>query len=137
MSHSSNNLIFHFASLNYLNPEQTLYRYKLEGLSNKWSEYSTETKAIFTSLNPGSYKIIIESYNRLDNSKVQKIEFSFSIKHPWYLNIWFITFSIVLIICCIYLIIHLRTNQIKEEEAKKSDFTKQLATIEMRTCNLK
>lgn len=131
-SHGNNNLIFHFVGTNYLNPDQTLYRYKLEGLSNNWSEYSTETKAVFTSLNPGNYHLVIEAYNRLDNAKKGSTEFIFQISYPWYLQGWFIIGSVLLLILFVFVIIRSRTEKIKKEEQKKSEFNRQLATIEMR-----
>ena len=131
-SHTNNNFIFHYTSTNYLNPDQTLYRYKLEGLSNKWSEYSIETKAVFTSLNHGKYRFIVEAYNHIDNSKIGSIVYTFQVNPPWYLNGWFITGIVVLLILCMYWIIQFRTNQIRTDEKKKSEFTRQLATIEMR-----
>ena len=131
-AHGNNNLIFHFSATNFLNPDQTLYRYKLEGLSNHWSEYSIDNKAVFTSLNPGKYRFVVEAYNHLDNSKTESTVYSFRIRFPWYLNGWFITGVAVLLILCVYCIIRYRTNQVKQEEQKKSEFTRQLATIEMR-----
>ncbi|MFZ4708074.1 MAG: histidine kinase, partial [Bacteroidales bacterium] len=131
-SHSNNNLIIHFAALNYLNPDQTLYRYKLGGLSNKWSEYTTDSKAIFTSLNPGKYRFVVETYNRINNSRIGSIVFSFRISPPWYLNWLFITAVVLFLVFCIYQIIRFRTNQVRTLEERKSEFTRQLATIEMR-----
>ncbi|MGA3012441.1 MAG: histidine kinase [Bacteroidales bacterium] len=131
-SHSDNNLIFHFTATNYLNPNQTLYRYKLEGLADHWSEYSTEIKAVLTSLNYGKYRLIVEAYNRMDNSKTGSTIYSFHIRFPWYLNGWFITGTLVFLILSIYWIIRLRINQIKISEQTKSEFARQLSTIEMR-----
>ena len=130
--HSNNNLIFHFTTTNYLNPEQTFYRYKLDGLSNKWSEYTSDAKAVFTSLNHGKYRFIVEAYNRIDNSRIGSLVYTFHVSPPWYLNWLFITGVSLLFILCIYLIIRFRTIQIRVMEEKKSEFTRQLATIEMR-----
>ena len=132
LSHDQNNLIFHFESVNYLNPEQSLYRYKLEGFSDRWSDFTTETKAVFTSLNPGQYCLVVESYNTLDNSKVGRIKYLFGIGYPWYLTWWFIVGMIFALGLLVWVLLHYRTMKIREEEKKKFEFSKQLAEIEMK-----
>jgi len=131
-SHFHNNLIFHFESANYLNPEQSLYRYKLEGLSDRWSDFTLENKSMFTSLNPGKYCLIVESYNTIDNSKVGMTKHTFRIGYPWYLTWWFIVGMIVTLGLLVWFFIRYRTEKIREEEKQKSQFSKQLAEIEMK-----
>jgi hypothetical protein len=132
LPHYQNNLIFHFESVNYLNPEQSLYRYKLEGLSDRWSDFTTETKSVFTSLYPGKYCLIVESYNTLDNSKVGMIKYPFRIGYPWYQTWWFIVGMIITVGLFIWIILRYRTKIIRKEEKKKFEFSKQLAEIEMK-----
>ncbi len=129
---SMNNLIFHYHVTNYLNPEQTLFRYRLEGLSENWSEYTPEHKAVFNSLPPGKYTFTVESFNSLDNSRKSTVSYSFKILWPWYLNRWFIGFLIITIILSTILIFRIRTNMIKITEQRKTEFNKRLAKIEMR-----
>ena len=131
-SHNQNNLIFHFFVTNFLNPEQTRFRYKLEGLSERWSEFSTDDKVVFTSLRPGKYRFVLESQNLLENTKVDSISCDFRINPPWYLNVGVIIGFILLLILTVIWIIRFRTNQIKRTEQRKSEYTKKLATIEMR-----
>ena len=132
LPHDQNNLIFHFESVNYLNPEQSLYRYKLEGLSDRWSDFTTETKSVFTSLNPGQYCLIVESYNTLDNSKVGRIKYQFRIGYPWYQTWWFILGMIIILGMLVLATFRYRTRKIRQEEKTKFEFSKQLAEIEMK-----
>jgi hypothetical protein len=132
LSHNQNSLTFRFESKNYLNPDQSLYRYKLEGLSNRWSNFTPDSKSDFMSLRPGKYKLIVETYNSIDNSKIGKTEFSFQIRNPWYQKWWFIGGMITLLVLFIWFIIRYRINQIRKEEQKKSDLSKQFAEIEMK-----
>lgn len=130
--YSKNNLIFHYGVSNYLNPEQILFRYKLDGLSDKWTEFSHENRAVFNSLPPGKYTLTVESINPLDNSRRGSISYTFKVLYPWYLNGWFIGFVIVIIILSIIIIFRLRTNRIRITEQRKTEFNKRLAKIEMR-----
>jgi len=131
-SYKRNNLIFHFSIDNLLNPEQTRYRYKLEGLSERWSEFSIDDKIVFTSLPPGKYRLVVESQNLLDSTKNVSVSYDFRINPPWYQNISIIIGFILFLILIVFWIILFRTRQIKKSEQKKSEFTKKLATIEMR-----
>ena len=130
--HDQNNLIFHFGYANYLNPGQTLYRYKLVGLSDYWSDFTTETKSVFTSLNPGKYQLVVESYNTIDNSRVGMVRYAFRIGYPWYMTWWFFAGMIMVLGLSVLWFIRYRTGKIREEEKKKSAFSKQLADIEMK-----
>jgi ligand-binding sensor domain-containing protein/two-component sensor histidine kinase len=127
-----NNLTFYFDDINYLNSDQTRFRYRLHGLTDTWTSYSEENKAVFTSLWPGKYKLIIESYNLLDNGQVVSISYSFRIRYPWYLTWWFIGSCTLILIGIILFILRYRINQIKKKEIEKSEITRQLATLEMR-----
>lgn len=132
LSHEQNNLIFHFKTVNYLNPQQTLYRYKLSGLSERWSDFSTESKAVFTSLNPGSYRLIVEGYNTINSSKTGRLEYKFSIGYPWYLTWWFLVMAFLSLGFAIRGGIVLKTRKIRQEEKKKTEFSRQLAGLEIR-----
>jgi hypothetical protein len=131
-SYLDNNLTFHFRNYNYLNPEQSFYRYKLEGVTNHWSDFSSQREAIFNSLNPGKYRLIVESFNTVNRSLTGRTEYSFEILFPWYLRWWSSGGIVLVIIVLVLVIIRLRTDRIRREEKKKSDISKHLAEIEMK-----
>jgi ligand-binding sensor domain-containing protein len=132
LSHKQNNLIFRFEAVNYLNPDQSLYRYKLEGLSNLWSDFTSDTKSVINSLHPGKYKLLIESYNRIDISKIGRAEYSFQIRYPWYQKWWVIGIMVLSLILLMWFIIRYRVTQIRKEGQKKAEVSKHFAEIEMR-----
>jgi len=51
-----------YAVLNFIKPEKNLSAYKLEGYNNDWV-YNNDHKAVFTRLQPGSYKLYIKAAN--------------------------------------------------------------------------
>lgn len=132
LKHEQNNLIFHFRTVNYLNPQQTLYRYKLSGLSERWSDFSTESKVVFTSLNPGSYHLIAEVYNTINSSKTGRLEYKFRIHYPWYLTWWFLMLAVLTLGFAIWGGILYKTRKIRHEEKRKTEFARQLANLEIR-----
>lgn len=58
LKHNQNFFTIGFIALNYINPTQTYYRYKLEGVDKSWREVSSipgMVEAIYTNLAPGKY----------------------------------------------------------------------------------
>lgn len=132
LAHDQNNLTFHFETINYLNSQQTLYRYRLLGFSDRWSEFSSETKAVYSSLNPGKYKLVAEVQNTLNNARTSRLEYDFTIKHPWYSTWWFIMLMTIAFILIIWAIMLLKIRKIRREEKIKTEFSRQLANLEIR-----
>jgi signal transduction histidine kinase/DNA-binding response OmpR family regulator/ligand-binding sensor domain-containing protein len=53
-----------FSGLNYVNPSQTYYRFKLDGIDENWREQKTTSglgEATYTSTPPGAYTFIVQS----------------------------------------------------------------------------
>lgn len=58
LEYDENFLTIEFSGLNFSNPDQTYYKYRLEGFENGWNEASfsnTSGKAVYTGLAPGRY----------------------------------------------------------------------------------
>lgn len=96
-SHQQNSLAFQFATMNYVRPRSTCYRYRFSGdESNQWHTLSADSvgrlvddKGIFylplVSLSPGHYTLeVMASTNpdRWDETDIRRIEFT--IEHPWW-----------------------------------------------------
>ncbi len=132
LAHDDHNLIFHFATNNYLNPESDLYRFKLDGFSELWSPYSTDTRAIYTSLNPGTYTFTVEAFNLTDSSSSTSVSFTFVILKPWWLQWWFIILSATMLITSALLLVYMHNRRVKRQNEQKLEEVKRLAKLEMK-----
>lgn len=57
-------ITFRFAALNYLNPENNQYAYKLEGFPDgDWHYVGNQRSATYTNLNPGEYRFLLKASN--------------------------------------------------------------------------
>lgn len=65
LNHNENFISLEFTGLNYVNPAQTYFRYKLENFDQEWTEIVTNGagKVTYTGLRPGIYKLIVYSAN--------------------------------------------------------------------------
>jgi cbb3-type cytochrome oxidase subunit 3 len=131
-SYDQNSLTFYFKVVNFSDPENICFRTKLEGLNKNWTAYSLDSKSVFTGLNPGNYKLKIESYSHLDNSVIGTTEYSFSIATPSYRTWWFISLMSLIFITIIWLLYHFRVRDIRKQEKQKSDLQREASNMEMK-----
>ncbi|MEZ4901981.1 MAG: two-component regulator propeller domain-containing protein [Spirosomataceae bacterium] len=55
------NFSLDFVALNYTSPHESQYSYMLEGFDKEWNNVGTVTTAIYTNIDPGSYKFRLKA----------------------------------------------------------------------------
>lgn len=63
LDHSSNFLTIEFTALDYTNPRENRYRYKLEGFDADWSPVVSQRFAAYTNLPSGTYTFYVQAAN--------------------------------------------------------------------------
>lgn len=58
-----NTLSFQFTALDFTEPEENTYAYKLVGLEHDWNEVGNRRTAYYTNLPPGSYRLLARASN--------------------------------------------------------------------------
>lgn len=74
------------ASLSYINPLKAQYRYKLEGLEERWNECQTILHATYTNLTPGNYTFRVNFSNGNGKWEEDVIALPIRILPPWWLS---------------------------------------------------
>ncbi len=108
LSHRQNTLSLDFSSLNFANPEQTHYRYRLEGSGNpEWTEVKSvngKGTVHFTSLPSGRYHLVVYAAGGDYQWGDKPATLDIIIHPPFYLSAWSITgYILVLFILVVYL----------------------------------
>ncbi|HEY4784698.1 MAG TPA: two-component regulator propeller domain-containing protein, partial [Bacteroidales bacterium] len=106
-----------FIGLNYSNPEQVTYQYKLEGFESKWSEPSTNHEAIFSLSQDNDYTFMVKACNSDGTCSEIPVSFHLKIRKPFWKTWWFIGSAIIILIFSVYLIIKIRERKQKEFQA--------------------
>ncbi len=88
-----NQMEFSIAYPVYNHPDVNV-RYKLQGLSDSWTESKSRFRKIYTRLPAGKYTFIAEALDK--NEVISRIEFPFEVAHAWYLSYTAITIYILL-----------------------------------------
>jgi DNA-binding CsgD family transcriptional regulator len=98
----SNNSIRISYTLPYYKQAKIRFQYYLEGYTNTWSDWSTQTQKEFTNLPQGNYVFKIRA--QVDDLHITPItQLTLTILSPWYASIWAYLFYLVLLIGAYYL----------------------------------
>jgi signal transduction histidine kinase/ligand-binding sensor domain-containing protein/DNA-binding response OmpR family regulator len=95
-SHDDKLIGIQFTTADLINADKVRYLYKLEGFNNQWIQ-TEKNKIEFSSLAPGSYKLLIKASNSdgILNEKATVLDIT--VMPPFYLSGWAILFYIAAI----------------------------------------
>lgn len=85
--YSNNTITISYSAPYFEDNHKILYAYMLEGHDNEWSEWTEETKAIYTNLPEGKYQFRVKARNVYQTESTEAT-YSFSILPPWYRTTW-------------------------------------------------
>jgi signal transduction histidine kinase/CheY-like chemotaxis protein len=124
-----NNLTFQYASLSYVEAENTEYQTWLEGLDENWSAWSSNPSREYLNLAPGKYTFRVRArdvYQKISEEGVVQ----FQVFPPWYTRWWAILLYILAAAALVYVIVRWRTRQLEAQsrrlEAEVQNRTKDL-----------
>ncbi len=109
-------LRFKFSSLNY-DDDLSEYQYKLEGITDKWSDWTSEHIKDYTNLQPSSYTLRVRAKD-INNRISSESSFNITVLSPWYLK-WhsFLIYALILITIG-YFVLKLRFNYLTKQNLK-------------------
>ncbi len=129
LDHTNDALKFYFISSFQEAPEQTSYQYKIEELSEEWSQWSKVNFASFINIPKGKYTFKVRSQNAYGTIG-SVAEFRFVIKPGWYETSLAYLIYLLLSIWTIWLVIKLYTRNLTKQKIKLNKLVK-LRTSEL------
>ncbi len=85
LENNENTLKFSYSISEFLKNQKPLYRYKLEGIYDTWSDWTSEGEVLFENLPFGDYNFVVNG--KVGNQPtLNTASFSFSISRPWFLS---------------------------------------------------
>lgn len=88
LSYDNNNLTFGFVGINQKQNKKVLYKFKLEGLDEVWSAFTSRSDAGYGNLPAGSYIFKVKAMNS-EGYWSNESQFAFSVSPPWWKTWWF------------------------------------------------
>lgn len=89
LQHAQNSILIRFSSLNYSSETRTLFRYRLQGYENTWSEIR-ERDVHYAGLPAGRYHFQVIAAGPAGQWSPVPAQFSFTVKPAWWLSWWFL-----------------------------------------------
>jgi signal transduction histidine kinase/ligand-binding sensor domain-containing protein/DNA-binding response OmpR family regulator len=103
LNHKQTMLTIEFAANNYIPANQPIYRYRLSGFSDAWTELPTGmTKLNFMNLNVGKYKLELEGISPNDDLVIARTDLTIEVFPPFYRAWYAYLFYIMLIVFLIW-----------------------------------
>ena len=113
ISYNSRRFEFDFAALSFINPEAVRYRYKLKGFEQQWNTAAEQPQAVYTSLQPGNYTLLVKASNNDGFWSPEPARLSFTVTPPFWEESWFHVVFIIAIGGIIYGLYQWRVYSIK------------------------
>jgi ligand-binding sensor domain-containing protein len=130
LSWQQNFFSFEFASTNFSQPQKNEYAYRLQGFDKAWVYLKNRHSASYTNVPPGDYVLEIKS-GREGRWYTPGIRLGIHIVPPFWATWWFRTLAVMVIAGAVWRFYRWRIEQIRREEALKTEFNQRIARTEM------
>ena len=87
LPHFLNDVTFHYSAIDWRAPHKLRYAYMLEGLDSDWRSSTTETKAVYTNLDPGRYRFHLKAAGA-SGIWSEPVAYLFRVRAPWWSTGW-------------------------------------------------
>jgi ligand-binding sensor domain-containing protein len=131
LDYNQNDVEITFASNNTINADKNLFRYKIIGLSDTWSDFDSNGKIQLLGIPNGKYKLILEGKNIGTGEIFQSESINLVITPPFWKTWWFVLGSIVSLSIIGFILYKRRIHSIKTQERAKAEVQKRLAETKM------
>ena len=128
LSYEQTVLTFEFAALNFIQPENNQYAYRLIGFEDEWNYVGTKRSATYTNLEPGDYAFQVKASNNDGVWNKDGISLALVITPPFWDTWWFTTMIAVLLGAIALWILNIIRRRIRE----KISINKLIAELEIK-----
>jgi DNA-binding CsgD family transcriptional regulator len=118
LSHRWTELTFDFSAAYTIQSPYLEYSYRLKGLDNNWSAWTSRTQKSYSQLQPGDYVFEVKVRNNL-LAESAVVSYTFSVSPPWYSSYWARLLYALLLAAAVYAVLKLQARQMRARHAKK------------------
>lgn len=130
-------VIIQYTGLTFVSPEQLLFKYKLGGFEEVYSDYQPSRTVSYTNLPPGYYDFTVVAMNSEDVESPVSVALQL-VKKPLFYQHWYFWPLMLLVVASIIAsLIQMRINQMKHyQEALEQEVKRQTAEIRQKSREL-
>ncbi len=118
LNHTQNSFSIEFSNLSQIYGDMLLYRWRLMNADNEWTTSLLQHRAMYSNLQSGRYRFIVEVATQESNKVLQSREFEIIIKPPLYATWWAILIYLIVGGVILYLSYKYYLNKL---ETRRSD----------------
>jgi signal transduction histidine kinase len=116
LSHQQNIFSIEFSALSYFNSETNRYRYRLDGLDNRWHEVGSDQRtANYTTLPPSTYIFEVQGATNRGNWSEPGARLRIEILPAWYQTLLFRSVCLAMVFLFLWSIYRLRLSQLERQ----------------------
>lgn len=134
LSHDQNVLKFSFAALNFIQPENNSYAFRMENLEEQWNYVNDLREAQYMYIPPGEYIFHVKATNNDGVWNETGASIRVTITPPFTQTIWFYIIVIVIITVIVLWVINQRTRNLRAARTRLEKQV-QVRTQELRSTN--
>lgn len=123
---SQQNFEIRYTALSFINSENLRFKYKLEGLDDKWVDAGTRRQAYFSHVPPGDYTFRVIAANSDNVWNEVGATLAIVVLPPFYRTWWFSTLAALTIVLLALLLFSQRVRRIKLKHAAELAFSRRL-----------
>ena len=84
LSYQQNFFTISYSAIDYINGSNYIYKYRLDGMSDKWIDNGSQKKIVFTNVSPGEYILNVKFINKSTGQQSQIFPIVIKINPPYY-----------------------------------------------------
>jgi signal transduction histidine kinase/DNA-binding response OmpR family regulator/sugar lactone lactonase YvrE len=132
LPYNQNTLSIEYAALEFSQPQNIIYRYRLKGYDNNWVVSGNKREAIYTKVRPGNYLFEVNATNSTGKWSTKIKTLSIKISPPWWATWWaFSTYILAaLLITVLFINYSIKQGLIKNEILLKQKEAEQLREMD-------
>lgn len=118
LDYDENNIEIDFGVLNYKDPDRVIFKHKLNGFDSEFLSDGDDMTRLYTNLDPGEYMFEVLAKSSSSDWNEKPLVFQFTIKQPYWTQIWFVLLVIAVLTVALYLIIKFRVEYLEKKKLK-------------------
>ena len=98
LSYDQNDLTFGFVGIHFADPEENRYQYRLLGYDRGWRSETSQRRATYTNLLPGTYTFEVKAANSDGIWTPEPVRLDVEILPPWWRTVWaYVLYGLLLV----------------------------------------
>lgn len=126
MQANQNNLEIRYTGISFIKPEQVKFRYRIEGLSNEWTDVRNIREVYFPSLPAGEFTFHIIAANSDGVWNEEGARLKITVNAPFWKKTWFIALASLAAIFIIFTVFKLRERELQRRQIIQQEFSRKL-----------